>query len=326
MSTTADPLRRAGAFGRLLRVLTNVVIGGVLCLWAATSILVLGWLMRRMRFVALRRAGVEAEPPGWLFGSGRSLTRLLGGLAANIREGLLAMVGMALFSAPFAVIWLLSWWAGWENSFSKGYEQAFVGPLLGLAGVAVFCVLMIWFPFAVAHQAIENRAFALFEWRRVQSAVRHSGWGYVLLAATTVVFALPLFAGRGLVAFASNIVPGFDTMTSDDIARLAGGIDLSLAVYIFVALMILRSWAASLYARAALRAMSGSDAALWETSPLVGQTGAQERPWLLTHWSRCMLLCLIWFGLAAQIFIAQFLNHDWHLWVTHPFVMLPWAG
>ncbi len=279
-----------------------------------------------MRYVALRRAGVMSEAPGWVFGSGKGLIRLLSGLAANIREGVMAAVSLALATAPFTVIWLLSWWAGWENSFSKGYEQAFVGPLLGLVGVAVFCVLMIWMPLALAHQAVENRALALFEWRMVRSAVRHTGWGYLVFTVVAVFVALPIFAGRGLVTFASGIVPGFDEMTADEIASLAGTIDLALASYVFLALVFLRGWSARIYATAVSRALVGPEAALWQSSPLAEGSPGGRRAWKVTHWIRLALAALIWFGLAAQIFVAQFLNHDWHLWLTHPFLLLPWAG
>ncbi len=238
----------------------------------------------------------------------------------------MATVSLALATAPFTVIWLLSWWAGWENSFSKGYEQAFVGPLLGLVGVAVFCILMIWMPLALAHQAVENRALALFEWRIVRSAVRHTGWGYLVFAVATVFLALPVFAGRGLVTFASGVVPRFDEMTAEEITSLAGTIDLVLAAYVFVALVFLRGWSARIYATAVSRALAGPEAALWQSSPLAEGSQGGQRAWKVTHWIRLALIAIVWFGLAAQIFVAQFLNHDWHLWLTHPFLLLPWAG
>ncbi len=304
----------------------SLLIGTCLCLTAPTSLIVLGWLMRRMRFVAMRRSGLAVEPPGWIFGAGTGLKRVFSGLAANIREGVMAAFSMALGTFPFSVIWLLSWWAGWENSFSKGYEQAFVGPMLGLVGVGIFCVLMVWLPLALAHQAVENRALALFEWRKVRSAVRHTGWGYFLFAAFAVFLALPLFAGRGLVTFASGIVPGFDQMTTEQAASLAGIIDITLAAYIFVSLFILRSWSAGIYVAAVTRARAGVDAELWHLSPLGNGAPVGRRSWKLTHWARLAAIAVVWFGLAAQIFVAQFLNHDWHLWITHPFLVLPWAG
>ncbi len=326
MTAAADPSARPGAVAHLVGTLKSLVIGGLLCVWAPTSLIVLGWLMRRMRFVAMSRAGLPAQRPGWLLGQGKGFARLLGGLASNIREGVMAAFSLVLATAPFTVIWLLSWWAGWENSFSKGYEQAFVGPMLGLAGVAVFCVLMIWMPMSLAHQAVENRALALLEWRMVRNAVRHTGWSYVFLAATIIFFALPIFAGRGLVTFASGIVPGFDDMTTEQISSLAGGIDLVLAIYIFVALVITRSWSARIYAAAVARALDGPDAAIWAGSALANGPKGGRRSWKMTHWVRGLLLGTIWFGLAAQIFVAQFLNHDWHMWLTHPMIFLPWSG
>ncbi|MEL7151487.1 MAG: hypothetical protein AAGK71_12165 [Pseudomonadota bacterium] len=326
MSVAADPVARTGLFSRVFGAIKTLILGTLLCLSAPTSLIVLGWLMRRMRFVAFRRAGMDVSAPGWFLGDGTGLKRWVGGFAANIREGVMAAFSLVLATAPFTVIWLLSWWAGWENSFSKGYEQAFVGPLLGLGGVVIFCWLMIWLPLALAHQAVENRVLALFEWRMVRSAVRHTGWGYVFFAAVSVIFALPLFAGRGLVTFASGLIPGFDEMTAEQAAKLAGGIDLALAAYIFIAHLILRGWSARIYANAVARALDGPDAELWRVSPLAAGRVGGRRSWRLTHWMRAVLLSVIWFGLAAQIFVGQFLNHDWHLWVTHPFLLLPWAG
>ena len=233
------------------------------------------------------------------------LSRGLGGLAANIRTGILATISLGIAVFPFAFIWLLSWWAGWENSFSKGYEQAFVGPILSLAGVVIFCWTMIWLPMALAHQAVENRALSLFEWRKIRSAVRHTGWGYPALAFTTVFFALPLFAGRGLIVFAPNIIHGFDTITPEAAATLASQILLIKATYGFVALVILRGWAARFYAHAVARALDGVDAELWENSPLAGGNLGGARSWKLTHWMRATRLMFIWIGLAAQIYLAS---------------------
>lgn len=308
--------------------LKNLLLGAFLSVWAIPSLIALGWLARMMRARAFETAGLGAAHPGWILGesgAGR-VSALVGGLAANIREGVMMAISLGIAALPFGMIWLLGWWAGWENSFSKGYEQAFVGPLLGLGGVAVFCLIMIWHPMALAHQAVENRALALFEWRRVRSAVRHAGIGYLFLAVTTVIFALPIFASRGLIVFASNIVPGFDQMSAEAALALGGQIDLVRAIYAFGALLILRRWLARLYALAVARALDGPDAHLWKDSPLaMGRIGGR-RPWSLTHWVRATLLAVVWFGLAAQIFVGQFLNHDWHIWITHPFWLLPWSG
>ncbi len=328
MSSITDAPARSGKVSRLMILSKDVLFGTLAGLTALGSILSLGWLMRHMRMVSFRAAGLPVERPGWVLGSMGSgfFSRLLGGLSANIREGIMGAFSLAIASFPFGIIWLLSWWAGWENSFSKGYEQAFVGPILGLTGVAIFCFTMIWLPMALAHQAVENRAFSFFEWRMVRSAVRHTGWGSLALAFTTVFFALPIFASRGLIVFASNIVPGFDTISPEEAEALAGQILVAKSLYAFVALVILRGWAARLYANAVARALVGPDAGLWEDSPLSNGVKGGRRAWKLTHWMRGAILPIIWFGLAAQIYVAQFLNHDWHLWLTHPMWLLPWPG
>ena len=312
----------AGTFGAL----RSLILGTLLSMTPVTSILVLGWLVRRMRFVAFGRAGLVTDRPGWVMGARTGLpARWLGGLAGNIRSGLGSAVSVALATFPFAVLWSLSWWAGWENSFGKGYEQSWVGPTLGMTGVAVFCVTMIWLPMALAHQAVEERAMALFDWRRVRSAVRASGWGYVALAFATVFLALPLFASRGLIVFASDLVPGFDAMTADEIATLAGTVALIKAGYAFAVLVFLRGWAARIYAVAVSRARNGPDAALWSASPLAAGQPVGRRSWSLTHWVRLTILPVIWFGLVVQIFVGQFLNHDWLVWLNHPLILLPFA-
>ncbi|NNE89809.1 MAG: hypothetical protein HKN27_17210 [Silicimonas sp.] len=315
---------RPNALMWLLGSAKTLLFGTLFCMTPVTAVIVLGWLMRRMRW----QAGAEiAARPGWVMGARGSgwLSRLLGGFAANVREGVLAAFSLFLATIPFGAIWLLSWWAGWENSFSKGYEQAWVGPVLGLTGVVVFCVTMIWLPMAIVHQAVVNKALALFEWRRVRSVVRHTRWNYLMFAVVSVILALPLFGQRSLVVFASDLIPGFDNMSLQQVSGIASTVTLLTAGYVFVSLVILRGWSARVYARAVGRALKGPDAPLWQgialATPAVG-----GRSWRLTHWVRAVFLAIIWFGLVTQIFVGQFMNHDWHLWVTHPFTLLPWAG
>jgi hypothetical protein len=38
------------------------------------------------------------------------------------------------------------------------------------------------------------------------------------------------------------------------------------------------------------------------------------------------LALALWGGLVAELYVAQFLAHDWFAWVNHPLVQLPWAG
>ncbi len=322
--------RRATPLAWLLRLVATIILGPILCLTAVTSILVLGWqtamMQNRIKFLA----GFDRTTSGWIMGprGQGAVVRLLGGLSRNIRLGLGAGICLAIATFPFAVFWFVSWWAGWENSFNKGYEQAFVGPLLGFSGIAVFAAIMVFLPMALAHQAAEDRVFALFEFGRVRSAVACAGWRYALWAVTALILALPLFAARGLPVFAEEIIPGFAQMTGPEIEELALQISLVVAVYVFLTTTFLRRWSASIYVRAALRASSGRDATLWADSFIdtshVRPTG--RRPWLLSRAIYMILMLLAWTGVAVLIFVGQFLNHEWHIWLTHPFVLLPWGG
>lgn len=307
----------------LVKALT---FGPLLALTAPTSIILLGWLQRRMRIVALRKAGLPAATPGWILGSrgdGR-IVRWLGGLGANIREGLSAFVSLALATLPFTAIWVLAWWAGWENSFSKGYEQAFVGPMLAFFGIGLFMVLMIFIPLGLAHQAVEGRTLALFELRRVRSAYRETGWGYLALTVATVIMAMPVFAGRGLVTFAEGLYPALADMSASEASALAGRITLLKSLYVTAALIVLRNWAARIYSAAAVRA-AHREPDLWQGSVMGALSVEAPRRWRGGRWLRTIMIALLWFGLAAQIFVAQFLNHAWWVWLTHPFLVLPMA-
>ncbi len=326
MSDIAAAPEKSGVLGRVAALLKALVLGSLAAGSAPTSLILLGWLQRRMRAVALVAANQPSEHPGWVMGASGSkgLIRLLGGLGANIRDGLSAVLSLGLAAIPFTGIWILSWWAGWENSFSKGYEQAFVGPLLAFSGIGLFMVLMIFIPLGLAHQAIERRWLALFELRRIRALYRETGWAYVALAAATVVFALPIFAGRGLVAFGDQTFPGLSDMSLEEVSQMMGLVTLIKAAYVVAALIILRGWLARIYAKAAMRA-AYRDPELWEGSTLSGATVETRPRWRGPRWLRTIAIMVIWFGLAAQIFVGQFLNHAWWVWLTHPFFLLPMA-
>ncbi|MCI2398784.1 DUF4013 domain-containing protein [Aliiroseovarius subalbicans] len=301
-----------------MRALVTLVLGTLLNLTAVTSVIVLGWLMRLMRARALAVAGQAFDHPSWLRGDG-----VLGGLRANVREGIAAAAALFVATFPFTILWLTSWWAGWENSFNKGYEQAFVGPIVGLTGVAVFALVMLHLPMALAHQATEARAWSLFELRRVRSVVRHTGYGYVIWVLASGIAALPIFASRGVPVFAEGIHPGLADMGPDQIALVRFGIDIATAAYSLIALIILKRWSAGIYARAAGRAAAGSDAALWHGA-VIGASDA-KRPFQVTRLLRNVITLALWVAFAFVIYLGQFLNHDWWAWMTHPFVFLPWS-
>lgn len=324
MSDIAEA-RRPSAIIAPIRGAKNLVIGTLAGLTPVTAILLLGWLMRDMHRVAMGRpaAGWVLGPPG----SGY-IGRMLGGLADNIRTGFRATFALALGTLPFAGIWIASWWAGWDNSFNKGYEQAVIGPLTGLAGVGIFMVVMIWLPTAQAHMAVERRLSAFFDFARIRSAARNAEWAQLWWAGAVTVLALPVFAARGLPAFAEGIIPGFADYTTREISDLKGLIALGMAAYLFLALVFLRRWQARIYARAVARAIAAGDGALWRGTEIRAAIRTDPQPRRAPRWIvgliRMPLILALWWFFAAQIYVGQFLHHGWHVWLSHPLVALPW--
>ncbi|MEM9473747.1 MAG: hypothetical protein AAGA71_00515 [Pseudomonadota bacterium] len=293
--------------GRLLGLIRDMVVGTLLCLTPVTSVIALGWLTRVMAATIARRTGGAGASVGWLLGPGGqgAVTRLLGGLGANIRAGVLTLAGLALLTLPFTVAWLGAWWAGWENSFNKGYEQASVGPLAWAAATAVALPVLAHLPFALAHCAHEGRFGAFFEVRRIRQIFAAAGWRAVWLAVLSALAVVPFFGLRGLPVFVEGFVPGFATMNPEAQAQVAQGFDLLRAALAFGILLFLRQRAAVIYARAvgATRAPSRAGRVLW-----------------------LMLAMLIWLALPVAIVFGQFLNYAPALWLTHPLFLLPWAG
>ncbi len=335
ISARIDAPMRRGLFARLIGGLKNLLIGSLLCVTPVTAIIVLGWLMGLMRRVALRRldASFEHQPAGWILGArGTGVRgRLFGGLWNNIRTGAGGLLSLALATLPFTALWLLSWWAGWENSFNKGYEQSWVGPVVGLLGVTLGLFVMIYLPMGLAHQAVEQQWRAFFETRRVRRLIGGAGWGYVLLAAFSVLGALPIFGLRGLPVFVEGLIPGFADLPENEVNGIKSLVVFLGGGYVFVSLLILRAWAARLYASAARRVVVGEDAGIWQGTVVAslvegwGSSGTPpHRSWLLTRLIRSLLLLVIWFGLVVQIFVSQFLHHNWWYWVNHPYLALPW--
>jgi hypothetical protein len=79
---------------------------------------------------------------------------------------------------------------------------------------------------------------------------------------------------------------------------------------LLAALLFLRRASARLHARAALALAAGSAS----PSLLVSMAAIV----------RSLLLGILWFALVVQIFVGQFLNHQWVAWLNHPLVGLPW--
>jgi len=318
---------RQGLLSRLGRVLLDAAIGTVLCTGPITAVIALGWLTRRSGYLARDRFGRAEDAPGWLFGPREkgAFVRILGGLGANIRAGMMALTALLAWTLPFTLLWLGAWWAGWENSFNKGYEQAFVGPSVFLFGALLAALILPTLPLMLSHLAAEDRLSAAFDLRRLRTLVVQAGWRVPVLTLLVNVFALPFAAVRGLITTASDWAPWINDLSPADLAALKGQIALALGGIAFVTVWITRTLATRIYARAAPLA-AGLRPGLWDGTH-AAEAAEPARP-------ASRLLSLIWYGLAMATTLAfsflilagQFLDHAWWRWLFHPALTLPWAG
>lgn len=288
------PVRSRGVSTRLGRLLARAagwLLGALLCLTPLTAVLAQGWLMARMRRIAL--GDLDRKP----------LALRLWRIARLGGEASLALfIGLA----PLTFLLLFSWWGGWENSFNKGYEQSWVGPTLALAGVVLGLPLLARAPMALAHQAAEGRLSAFFERRAVNAVMARAGWEHVALAAAFVLAAAPLLGAKALPVFVEQIRPGFESMSEQEVRRFAFLWRVGAAAYLFGALWLLRGWSARLYVKAR------------------GRSAGRTR-WRLGPMLRHVLVCTLWLLLIAQLYIGQFMHHRWIDWLNPPLAALPLA-
>ncbi|MEL6218988.1 MAG: hypothetical protein AAFR79_11050, partial [Pseudomonadota bacterium] len=112
---------------------------------------------------------------------------------------------------------------------------------------------------------------------------------------------------QALPTFVEGWRPGFSDRSPEEVEAFIAGYRLLATAYLLLVLIALRRMAARLHTRASL---------VLETH------GA--RPFGLGAAFRMGLVLACAFGVVAQIFVAQFLNHQWVVWLLPPLSGLPW--
>ncbi len=334
----AEQANRARGVRARLFGLISIVIAMVLALTPVTAILVLGWFMRIMRretAIALYRFGApekkrkqtlaqmaashELSPihrfPGWWRG-----------LAETLRAGLKATIVLAVATLPYGSLLLLSWWAGWENSFNKGYEQAWVGPLLAVLGLLLAIFVLIHLPMALAHHAAERRVGAIFELRTVRQLIRCVSWRYMIFTVFIVLASAPVYLSQIVPTFIEGVFPDLATAGPEELKAFALRWHVGFSVYLILALLILRRWGARLYARAVLAngGEGGEFTAMVQQSLGIPQPAESKASSRLARGVTSLVMATAWFGFIAALYVAQFANHAWWNWLNHPIVGVPW--
>ena len=350
--TSKPTAKRAGWFRRLISWCLRVVFGGFLCLHPIGSLMILGWAQRRAAAKTLSywhdAAGSAAviPMPVWFAGGAGSTgwRRWLGGLRENMAVGIATAFNALILILPASTLMLFAWWGGWENSFNKGYEQAWIGPSVSLFGIAWFIPAAIYVIFAQGRQAVAGwRGF--FDWGLNLRFMFSRPWQIGVLAVLAAFGALPYTFLRMLPFFFPDSIAAFETLSLEQQQDLALRYSWGTLIYLVAIGLILRQVAARCYGAACLHCLQQGTVSINDLRPReqaalqalnLHQVSLQPPPrwwWRvilgLSHRVQSVVFVIgamaAWFGVIAQLYIAQFANHAWVLWLNHPLVSFAWV-
>lgn len=277
------------------------------------------------------------------------LKALVRSLWLNLRIGGQGIFNTWLLTLPGCVLMSFSWYDGWNNSFNKGYEQAAVGPLTGILGLLVFMVAMLYVPMAQARQAATGEWRSFYQFRLVRRLVLRRWPACLGLAVLYSLFSLPILVLRIMPQFfpQMNKQPAelLAAMTKKQIVDGLNGYFFMAALIVLPAYVVLRWVAARIYATGLLAAveegvvpiaaLAESEHATLSRLNLLQVRSAPQRHVLIrlvgttVNWmfwgTATVVMLLVWFSFAAQIYVAQFMNYIPGLgWLNQPLVQLPW--
>lgn len=358
--------RIGGAIWAVLRSLAKLALAMVFTQNPLSSLLVVGWTNRATQRVIFRRwwklsparsvvgfdqfFAAEVESTTDSSGNSFGFLRRLGRAAwLNCKVGGQVIFNTWALTLPGCVIMLFSWQYGWNNSFFKGYENAAIGPLSGVFGIALLVAAMLYVPLATARQSATGNWKSFYEFRLIWRLVRRRALACAGLAALFALLAIPvnvLTVAPGLMAaddtdFARRI----EAMSPDEAREFLNRYYLGSALVVVPAYVAVRFAAGRIYASAVL--------AEWRSGRSLGELSELERnaflelqfspgqPRALPAWRTSLnwttgggmataaiaASIVLWFAFVAQIYVSEFLNYhaEYGLaWLNHPLIQLPW--
>ena len=262
----------------------------------------------------------------------------------NLKIGLQGIANIWVLTMPAGLLWLFSWYDGWNNSFNKGHEQYYVGMIIGWIGILLFIAAMFYVPMAQARQAVTGDWRSFYEFQLVWELIRRRWLACVGLAGLTVALSAPLMVLRVAPAFFAQGDPSWMGLTREQVTVALNGYYFWAALAVFPSFVLLRWLAALVYGSAILQAVqSGAVPAEalaeseWKTLhrlDLLHVKPAPARPFFLRfvawagtragRWTAGAATAFIWFLLVAQIYTGQFFNYDHLAFLNQPMVQLPW--
>ncbi|MCB1590848.1 MAG: hypothetical protein KDI90_00215 [Alphaproteobacteria bacterium] len=354
---------------------------GFLCCWNPfTAPLLIGWMNRYMLrsavWVWIKRSNTDnpselytsaelAELQNWphwlkhsaitpqptthnqnlLRGTLAKATRMLKTLWSQYKSGLLTLFNTWLLTLPFAICWLVIWWAGWNNYFTRSYEEYHTAPFIGLLSMMGFAIIMMYVPIAQTRQAIHGTWQSFFEILTIRTIAKHVRVRLLFLALFYAVGFTGIMAG-------TKVFPTFFEqiykINFNDQKALKHAIDthfLFVILCFYIGLLTLKRMNARVYAIGVLKALDAKDLKPEQLCPLertlllekLSFTAPKEYP-PRPRWQKIPLntanktglalvtlaTIILWWGSAFSVFFGQFINLSTPDWLNMPLIQLPY--
>lgn len=341
---------------RAARFLWRWGFGALMCMSPPGSIVAVGWALRRAGATARAEWADDDTPPirpnwvvgagglraAWLAGSSRgglvprarsTIAAAFCSLATNFRVGLSSLLTVWTVTLPGCVLWLFAWYDGWNNSFTKGYENAGVGPVTGLLGTALFIASMMYVPMAQARHAATGDWRTFFRFRIVWRLARQCRLRYLGLAALYAATALPVMVLKTAPMLFTQLNDAWEPISSAEAREILDGYFFKACLVVFPLFVLLRVVGARVYAIAARNAVVSGRIGAGELHPVeaealraqAGSTPRRRRGDRAVTVVWLAALAAIWFAFVAQIFVSEFLNyHPGVGWLNQPTAQAPW--
>ncbi len=263
----------------------------------------------------------------------------------NLRTGIPMVFNTAVLTLPAGLLWAVSWFAGWQNSFNKGYEHAWFGPTIYILGMLLFTAAMAYVPLAQARQASTGDWRRFYDFRIVGKLIRRHWLASVGLALLWAVASGWVLLVKLFPAFAQYVAK--ESATSPVRAlEVSGRFYFIAALGLFPLFVLLRLAAARLYAHALCGAyqtglITADDLgeAEWHAFrrlDLLSSRPVPRRQWYfrLARWlatrsgqlTAAGSVFLIWFSFSFLVAVSEFVcKTEWGRgWWNQPLIQLPW--
>lgn len=340
------------------------------------SFVVLGWLWRvTQRFVLNawwkrskkipRRELTGDSWPNWILAQDpnqKLCHRLFGTLWINFKTGIQAFFNTSLILGPACALWIFSWYDGWNNSFNKGYEQAAVGPVTGLAGVSLFIAAMFYLPMAQTRHAATGDWRAFYQFRLIWTLIRRRWLESLGLAMLISALSLPIMVLKtapGMFTamspdksapaengFRKMVSSNFENLSPKEAAQKLKAYYFLCGLYVLPALLVMRYAAARVYASSVIHCVQSGvlpEDSLheneWRVLSRLDLLFVRPQPkrnrfvgaiaWVRTKAGAAAVgvaMFFVYFTLVAQVYVGEFLHkNDRALgWWNQPLVQLPY--